>query len=588
MHAASSHIHHAHSFGWKSYHLLKKKAMEQELSWSGLAVSLSIAFFIVVGCATILRYAEYSLTHSRIVPGQAENLERGKMDMAGMAQSIFTIPSASAAAPAYQASSTKNTEMVTLSKGATKTQSITFKNTGSSVWKPASVSFETGPFLRAFSKVKADDWKNYFQPVALTREVKPGQSVTVSFSIKAPADIEGMIQENFQLVANSQPVPGSLVRVFVTVTSAAAIPSAPAPAPSSLPASSPVPPVSSGGTASSGSAASRGDLCIASYTPGSAEYSNCNTSLNESNAGNGIASTILINTLPMMRVGLFSSSSAQRLTADRAFDIYGGGQPLIQNLAAGSVVTFSYDTKSSLYAAVAPAQSVSSRYPLRLVPRTTGGIVTILDYRAGQKPQDNRFRNIVELNYSASTKAAWFINELPIDDYVKGLAETTNASPVEFQKVMAVIARTYGLYHYLRGVAFGIPDGSTKHAAEHFHVDSVYDQVYRGYNSELRLTGLTQAVDATRGVAVTYNSALALTPYFSNSGGRTLDWTEVWGGAGMPWLKSVPVPQDAGKALYGHGVGLSARGALLMVIEGKGWQDVLKYFYTGTEMRKVY
>lgn len=34
--------------GWKSYNNIIKKAVEQEFSWSGLVVSLSIAFFIVI------------------------------------------------------------------------------------------------------------------------------------------------------------------------------------------------------------------------------------------------------------------------------------------------------------------------------------------------------------------------------------------------------------------------------------------------------------------------------------------------------------------------------------------------------------
>jgi hypothetical protein len=33
---------------WKSYNLVKKKAMEQKFSWSGLLLSLSIAFLIVL------------------------------------------------------------------------------------------------------------------------------------------------------------------------------------------------------------------------------------------------------------------------------------------------------------------------------------------------------------------------------------------------------------------------------------------------------------------------------------------------------------------------------------------------------------
>ncbi len=40
--------------GWKYYNQIKKKAMEQEFSWSGLLLSLSIAFFIVIVTALLL------------------------------------------------------------------------------------------------------------------------------------------------------------------------------------------------------------------------------------------------------------------------------------------------------------------------------------------------------------------------------------------------------------------------------------------------------------------------------------------------------------------------------------------------------
>ena len=39
---------------WKQYNIIKKKAMEQEFSWSGLVLSLSIAFFVVIFSAYIL------------------------------------------------------------------------------------------------------------------------------------------------------------------------------------------------------------------------------------------------------------------------------------------------------------------------------------------------------------------------------------------------------------------------------------------------------------------------------------------------------------------------------------------------------
>lgn len=54
---------------WKSYNSIKKKAMEQEFSWSGLLISLSIAFFVVLASAQGLRFI-YDSTQAaeRILP----------------------------------------------------------------------------------------------------------------------------------------------------------------------------------------------------------------------------------------------------------------------------------------------------------------------------------------------------------------------------------------------------------------------------------------------------------------------------------------------------------------------------------------
>ena len=53
------------NFGWKYYNQVKSKAMEQEFSWSGLAISLSIAFFIVVATAQGLSLAFHSINKSK-------------------------------------------------------------------------------------------------------------------------------------------------------------------------------------------------------------------------------------------------------------------------------------------------------------------------------------------------------------------------------------------------------------------------------------------------------------------------------------------------------------------------------------------
>ncbi len=55
--------------GWRYFHSLKKKAVEQEFSWSGLALTLSIAFFIVIISAQSLNLIYQSVSN---------NLERDK------------------------------------------------------------------------------------------------------------------------------------------------------------------------------------------------------------------------------------------------------------------------------------------------------------------------------------------------------------------------------------------------------------------------------------------------------------------------------------------------------------------------------
>jgi len=65
-----SHTNHSGSFqletiSWKSYHNIKKKAMEQEFSMSGLIISLSIAFLIVVATSQALRLIYDSIMNAK-------------------------------------------------------------------------------------------------------------------------------------------------------------------------------------------------------------------------------------------------------------------------------------------------------------------------------------------------------------------------------------------------------------------------------------------------------------------------------------------------------------------------------------------
>ena len=52
--------------GWRYYNKIRKKAMEQEFSWSGLLISMSIAFFVVIITAFSLNFLYNSVNTTHI------------------------------------------------------------------------------------------------------------------------------------------------------------------------------------------------------------------------------------------------------------------------------------------------------------------------------------------------------------------------------------------------------------------------------------------------------------------------------------------------------------------------------------------
>jgi len=592
--------------GWKSYNHIRKKAMEQEFSWSGLIISVSIAFFIVCALAQVLYMVEQTVEkemgdnnlnkniyklEDQIIQSVLKNKEKNQNFFNNINLASIFIKSASAASEEYKAEALKFTDNISSETNKEIEYVTNIKNIGNSVWFKDKVFFETGPFLKSFSPVKHQKWTTYFRAANLSRDIKPGETAAIKFFLRMPAEAGIELQQNFQLVINNQPIKGSMIRLFIKTNAAA-----PVATKNQTTVTPAVTTAQSNSNASANTTATtvkKSDFCIALSEDEKKSYAECSTALIENDQTNGISQSASLIKEPIIRVGLFNTLAAQRITCDTFYDIYGGDQLILSGLAPGTVMIASYDFSLKQYAVSSPSITKFSKKQIRFVPRDQSGIITLLDQvnktNWSTAYNDNLYRNVMELRYSDTTKKLWLINELPIENYLKGLAETTNYSPLEFQKVLVTAARTYAMYHYNRGAERNMLDCSTKHADEYFHVDATYDQVYRGYGSEKRMPKLVEAINATRGVLVTYGGKGVITPYFSRSDGRTRSWEEVWGGTKKPWLSSVAVPQDTGQTLWGHGVGMSARGALVMTRdENKTWQETLKYFYSGTELKKFY
>jgi SpoIID/LytB domain protein len=127
------------------------------------------------------------------------------------------------------------------------------------------------------------------------------------------------------------------------------------------------------------------------------------------------------------------------------------------------------------------------------------------------------------------------VNQLAVNEYMKGLAEVPSSWPAEALKAQAIAGRTYA--HRARG------GQRWEDRACRCHVyDTVQSQVFAGYIKETGPGGANwvAAADGTVGQVVRHNGELASTNYFSSSGGRTQNNTDGFGGSTQfPYLVSV-------------------------------------------------
>jgi stage II sporulation protein D len=141
------------------------------------------------------------------------------------------------------------------------------------------------------------------------------------------------------------------------------------------------------------------------------------------------------------------------------------------------------------------------------------------------------------------------IRDVRLEDYVAASALSEFApsagdpAAVEAMfEVQSIIARTYALSHLGRHAAAGFDLCSTTHC-----------QLYEPQRLQTsRWASL--AIDAaarTRGLVVAYDGAIADAVFHADCGGRTSTASDVWGGAGAPYLRGQLDDGDAASAHAG-------------------------------------
>jgi len=164
------------------------------------------------------------------------------------------------------------------------------------------------------------------------------------------------------------------------------------------------------------------------------------------------------------------------------------------------------------------------------------------------------YRGAIEVVPSGGGLAV--INDVGLQDYVKGIAEVPSSWPAEALKAQAIAARTYALN------AKNTPSPAPWKAdgADICNTDSC--QVYAGLAKEKGPEGAAwaAAVDATAGQVLLYGGKPIFAEYSDSNGGHSVAGSQ-------PYLQSVDDPDDASTAV-GHwhwGAALAAVAPLLNV-----------------------
>jgi len=283
---------------------------------------------------------------------------------------------------------------------------------------------------------------------------------------------------------------------------------------------------------------------------------------------------------PQIRIAIFSPASGYRikLKANNPYDVYLDGKFLVSK-AADAQTTYLLDNDINM----------------RFVPKSGNTIFEILSYedRPSWKPEANynKFRGKIEIRYSQKSKKIWVINELGLEDYLFGLSESVQGDPAEFLKSMIVSSRSYSIFHIQNGGKYG--------KDELFHLKNTSaDQLYKGYGREEFASDIVKAVNDTRGQAIYFKDVPVRGLYSSGAPVKTRSACAVFGGEfcedrydyldGGTASPAGATYKNSSCNSVNHCVGLMADGARFLAQSGKTWQEIIKYYYLGVDIKKAY
>ncbi len=206
-------------------------------------------------------------------------------------------------------------------------------------------------------------------------------------------------------------------------------------------------------------------------------------------------------------------------------------QPAVMLNADGPVQVVARDTGSAVTLAGTAWTVLPSASGLTIAGTAFGEVVRVSAGTGLLRIAGKPYRGTIELQRSPAGRVT-AIDELPLEAYLYGVikGEIDPAWPPAAVQAQAVAARTLAVER-IAEVHAGVTG---------YDLTATTDaQVYLGAAAEN--PAATAAVDATRGLLVTYQGQPIFAAYHSNSGGHTEDSENVWGTA-YPYLRGVADP----------------------------------------------
>lgn len=228
----------------------------------------------------------------------------------------------------------------------------------------------------------------------------------------------------------------------------------------------------------------------------------------------------------------------------------------------------------------------------------------ITDEKKQKENNANKFRGILEFVYNENSKSVDIINELDIEQYIRGIGESASWTAFEKMKMQSILARSYAYFYMYSGF-------KKFKDTDYILTDSpANSQKYMGAGVTNGDNWQKAAKETIGEILVDKNGDLFIAPYstcsYKQADGKirrkTLaeaKWGEekmiINGVEKLKFGKNVLQPVDdtfgecKEKQSGGHGVGLSGNGAEHMASKlGKKALEIIQYYYQGVSIKNIF